>query len=287
MPFPSTFSSFNRPTASDKLNSPSHSALHNTVSSALGQVEEVIGLSTSSAIGSLMYDIRSPDSSGGGHVQTANKGGTGQTSFTKGDILVAQGSSVLGKVAIGSDTQILEADSTTASGVRWAQKTSPKVAISGSVQTVTNTASETSVMSVTIPGSTLGTNNAVRATLLVSQIATDGAGNTLLFRGNYGTASVRGIVASIQASPVVGNVSITLIGANTVSAQRMILQTDFYTAATPQAPTTSFLGMRRFVATAPVIESSANQTIGITATWGEANINNVLTTEGYIVEKIT
>jgi len=117
--YPSIISTFNIVSPTDRLNSPSHSALHNTVSSALGQVQAVIGLSTSSAIGTLMYDVRSPDSGGGGHVQTANKGGTGQTTYTKGDLLVANSNSVLTKLAIGIDGQTLFANSSTASGVQW------------------------------------------------------------------------------------------------------------------------------------------------------------------------
>src|SRR3990167_8529043 len=110
MPFPSTLSTFNRPSTTDRLNSPSHSALHNTVSSALGQVEAVIGVAgANSVVGTFEYHVRSPPSDGGGHVQTANKGGTGQTVYTKGDILVAQSSSVVTKIAVGSDGEVLTA----------------------------------------------------------------------------------------------------------------------------------------------------------------------------------
>lgn len=120
MAYPSTYTSFNRPTSTDRLNSPSHSALHNTVSSAVGQIEQTIGLSTSSLVGTLYYDIRSPDSNGGGHVQTANKGGTGQTAYTKGDVLVASSSSVLTKLSVGAtDGLALVVDSSQATGVKW------------------------------------------------------------------------------------------------------------------------------------------------------------------------
>lgn len=120
MPFPSVLSTFNRPTPTDRLNSPSHSALHNTVSSALGQVEAVIGVDgANSVVGTLMYNVRSPGSNGGGHVQTANKGGTGQTTYAKGDMLVATSSSVLAKLALGANETFLQVDTNQATGVKW------------------------------------------------------------------------------------------------------------------------------------------------------------------------
>lgn len=125
MAFPSTLSSFSRPSATDRLNSPSHSALHNTVSSALGQVEAVIGVDgISSVVGTMMYDLRSPASSGGGHVQTAVKGGTGQTNFAKGDILVASSTSVLSKLSVGTNGYLVTANSGAATGIQWSSATS-------------------------------------------------------------------------------------------------------------------------------------------------------------------
>lgn len=119
--FPSVLNVFTRPTTTDKLNSPSHSGLHNTVSSALGQVEAFLGVvGANSVVGTLSYDVRSPASNGGGHVQVANKGGTGQTTYMKGDILVAQSTSVLTKLAVTvTDGYALVSDSTANVGVKW------------------------------------------------------------------------------------------------------------------------------------------------------------------------
>lgn len=138
--FPSILNTFNRPAATDRLNSPSHSALHNTVSSALGQVQAVIGVDgATSVVGTMMYDLRSPGSGGGGHVQTANKGGTGQTTYTKGDILIATSSSVLTKLAVGLDNQALFANSSVAAGVNWAGfPLTPTVRTYSSVVTIWN-----------------------------------------------------------------------------------------------------------------------------------------------------
>lgn len=50
---------------------------------------------------------------------TVAKGGTGITSYTKGDILVATGAATLVKLAVGADGTALKADSAQASGVKW------------------------------------------------------------------------------------------------------------------------------------------------------------------------
>ncbi len=50
----------------------------------------------------------------------ATYGGTGQSSFTKGDILVATDATTLTKLGVGSNDQVLTADSSAASGVKWA-----------------------------------------------------------------------------------------------------------------------------------------------------------------------
>lgn len=47
-------------------------------------------------------------------------GGTGQASYAKGDLLVASAPSVLSKVPVGANGSVLTADSTQATGVRWA-----------------------------------------------------------------------------------------------------------------------------------------------------------------------
>lgn len=118
MAYPSVITSLTNPQSSDKLNSPSHSAIHQSENTEITAIETFIGTLSSTA-GTLIYDVRAAASNGGGHVQTANKGGTGQTSYTKGDVLVASSSSVLAKLSVGTDGQALIADSSVASGIKW------------------------------------------------------------------------------------------------------------------------------------------------------------------------
>jgi hypothetical protein len=118
MPYPSIISALTNPNASDKLSTPSHSSIESSQNTAITEIETFVG-TVSSAVGTLVYDIRSANSNGGGHVQTTNKGGTGQTAYAKGDLLIASSASVLSKLSVGSDGQALVADSAQSSGVKW------------------------------------------------------------------------------------------------------------------------------------------------------------------------
>lgn len=130
--YPSTIATLPDPQPTDRLNSPSHSALHQSENAQIEAIQTFVG-TLSSVEGTLIHDIRSPDSDGGGHVQSANKGGTGQTAYTKGDLLVASSSSVISKLQVGSDGQLVQADSTSPLGVKWGTggtQTSSTIAIS-------------------------------------------------------------------------------------------------------------------------------------------------------------
>lgn len=290
MPYPSTISVLPTPQPTDRLNNPSHSSLHASVNGAIVEIETFVG-TDSSVAGSLAYDIRSPDSNGGGHVQTANKGGTGQTSFNKGDLLVGQSSSVLAKLSAGLAGQILQVNSSVATGLSWVVNSSPKISTSASVITVINNSTETSILSVTIPASTLSVSNAIRATVFFSYIGTNQVSDSLLIKGTYGNSVIGQIaVSSVNATlnnSVIGTIEMEIIAANSQSAQRGFLQTDLFAVRSPYDQSSSFVGMKSMVVTPLLVDSGANQTLGITAKWNNTSGSNRFDTGGYIVEKIT
>ncbi len=144
--YPSTISTFTNPSPTDRLSTTPHSAIETAQNTDLTAIETFVG-TLSSTQGTLVYDIRSSNSNGGGHVQTANLGGTGQTTFNKGDVLVGQSSSVLTKLAVGTDGLVLTADSNQATGVSW-----KGVATATDIQNETFTYARASVMSASVYG---------------------------------------------------------------------------------------------------------------------------------------
>lgn len=291
--FPSILNTFSRPSATDRLNNPSHSALHNTVSSALGQVEAVIGVDgANSVLGTIIGDLRSPDSGGGGHVQSANKGGTGQTTYTKGDILVAQSTSVLSKLSVGIDGQSLVADSSVASGIKWGTPGGTKISAISSVVTYryNNGFSNASLVSVTIPGSVLGNNSAVRLTSFARYIASGGGTGSVLLTTTYGTATISSIIlrstGNSPASSLVGKIEYTLIANGSSNSQRGIFSVSLNNRKDNWTTTSaSVIGFSLYDTNVSSVESSSNQNFGINALGGSTD-EIILTLDGSIVEKI-
>jgi len=287
MPYPSTISTISSPSPTDRLNSPSHSGVENAQSSAIGEIENFIGLAgNSSTVGTLLYDIRSSDSNGGGHVQTAVKGGTGQTTYTKGDILVAQSPSVLTKVAIGNDGDILKVNSSTASGVNWIQDSTPKV-ITSVLTTLVPPGTETSIVSVTVNGSTLGSTNAFFSRINLTLDKAAGANHSVIGRIYYGGDRVGSVLfsskAAIEASSVFSVIEHTMVEDGPTNRQQ-----NATTLFIPVPSVKSELTLAPYNTMTSSIESSANQTFGITLqSSGSGGTPGRVTVNTLVVEKIS
>lgn len=296
MPYPSVITTFPQPTASSKLNNPSHSALENLQSSTIGQIETIIGLSgDSSILGTIIGDLRSPDSNGGGHVQTANKGGTGQTVYNKGDLLIGVNSSSLGRLAVGPDNSQLLADSTQPVGIRWASSSSPKIAISGSVVAYTSSTilNETSIINTTVTASTLSTNNAIRGKIFVDGFSANSGTPAFIFKTIYGNTvfssiTVGSITAGINGS-VAGDINFELISSNSQTAQSGIMMSHLFSKRLPYSSNSSFVGMSIFVPANLTEDSGANKTLGMTvqAVGLVASTDTALTVRGWTIDKIS
>lgn len=273
--WPSIFTTFPRPNPTDRLNNPSHSSLENLQSSTIGQVQAFIG-NNSSVQGTLLYDVRSPLSNGGGHVQSADKGGTGQTTYTKGDTLVATGTSVLSKLAVGQNNTVYVADSSAPAGVKWANAPGTKVFVNSSL--VAYPTGETSIFSVTIPGSTLGTSNAIKATVFLY----NNSGIPASIRASFGGNVISSMVYSDHTTgSLLGTIQYTIMANNATNLQRDILQVQLApnrVAATTVSSIVNWYGMNT-----SSIESSANATMGMTI---QPVSGGDIVTHGVIIERI-
>lgn len=291
MPYPSTITSFSNPNPLDRLNSPSHSSVETAQNTALTELQTFIGVNTgtnASAVGTVLYDVRGAGSDGGGHVQSANKGGTGQTTFTKGDILVAQSSSVLSKLAVGSEGEVLAVRSANATGVGWSSVVANRVAVNtNSVAAYFNSSVTTTIFATSILGSTLGTNNAVRFTGLLRNLSSD---QNLTFAVNYGLNSIAAVTL-VSASSVVGSSGLitgTIAGYGGVSSQVGYVHLSTFNRGQSGTGT---IGAPIIVAAGTgfgtsSINSSTDQNLTVTAKFaGDALLNSVVGGL-FVVEKI-
>lgn len=157
-----------------------------------------MGLSgDSSTLGTLIGDVRSPGSGGGGHIQTPQFGGTGYTSYNKGDLLVGQGGSILGKLAIGTNGSPLVADSTQQLGIRWGNGAPTIVSVTG----VWNKPSLINFVAVTVIGN--GAGGGAGGSVVSGGGAGGGAITTAIFNANIIPSSVL-IFVSVAAGGGVG-----------------------------------------------------------------------------------
>lgn len=95
-----------------------------------------------SALEEVSNECRDADNITSGTLAVA-RGGTNITSYTKGDLIVASGATVLAKQAVGTNGQVLTADSAETTGIKWATPAS------GTVTQVTSSTAALTVASGT------------------------------------------------------------------------------------------------------------------------------------------
>lgn len=300
MAWPSIVTTYTNPMPMNTLNSPSHSSIETAQNNSLTEMQTFIGTMNASALGTLIGTVYNPSSDGGGHVQTVPKGGTGFTSYTLGNLLVANSPSSLSKLAVGLDGQVLKANSSVASGINWVTPTNStnKIAISTTSSTAgENITAETSIFSVTIPGSTLGTSNAVRATLFVSNFMSGGATSSVFLNGNYGGQTVSSIVfltATPQDSQVSkGKIQFTILANGSSTSQKNIIDLSLIPDRLNTPVNTlannafgSIAGWVGYKSSVASIDSSAPQTMGMTVRFNASGVGTKFTYDGYTIEQI-
>ncbi len=193
---------------------------------------------------------------------SAARGGTGQTTYTKGDLLATPGGATLNKLPVGADGTALTADAASTNGVKWTALTGTgtvtSVATAGlatggtitTTGTVTVTAATksdqqtgTSTTTVVTPAhqqdhdsaakawvNFTGSSGAVNASYNVPSVTRTGAGRyTVNFTNSFATANYAALVTAIDNGTVLISQALALsAGSFTVAISN--------TASTPTDP---------------------------------------------------
>jgi hypothetical protein len=153
------------------------------------------------AIEEVSNETRNADNITGGTLVAA-RGGTGNTSYTKGDLLAASGATALSKLGVGTNGQVLRANSATATGLEWGNDfvgTVTSVSGSGAISVSNGTttpaisvasASTSTAGVVQLSDSTSTTSSSVAATSTAVKSAYDLANAALPKTGGTVTGNI-------------------------------------------------------------------------------------------------
>ena len=231
-------------------------------------------------------------------------GGTGATAqtaafdalsptTTKGDIVVDNGTNDV-RLAVSTDGYVLAADSTETEGVKWdaiSNLAGGKIVTDTTEVTVGNSNTETTLFTTTIAGGTLSTNNAIRFKLWISDMDATGSGNFDL-RIKYGsttmTASTMLEEGVLDDTNFAGWLEGYLVADGSTSAQKcattMILNQN---NSEIDEDTTVHLSKVMVSSSGTAVEDSTGDlSLAVTWEWDDISVNNSITAEFWVVEKI-
>lgn len=141
-----------------------------------------------------------------GTAVAAGFGGTGQTTYTKGDLLVTPGSTTINKLAVGTDGFLLTADAASTNGLKWA---APAALTTGTTLALTNTSAT---------GLVVGANGATNPVFQVdSSTASQAAGMKLTGAATGGTVALAAIDSGSNTNITINGKGTGTIGIGSVS----------------------------------------------------------------------
>lgn len=166
---------------------------------------------------------------------------------------------------------------------------SGKISITTTDVTISNTATETNIISQSIAGGVLGTGNAVRVTIYVPSLATGQSSGTdaFTFRLKYGaTTLITQTITPAAAATYVGKVEFILAGAGTTGTQNAVHFTSLGTTTYIGNGNTQKEYFTESSQGTSSIDSTSAQTLLVTGQYGTAHASNVFTASMIVIEKI-
>ena len=218
---------------------------------------------------------------------------TKSTLTAKGSIYGASAASTPAELAVGTNGQVLVAASGEATGLNWKNATKLVTTVLTPV-TVSNTTTETDLVSVSIPANTLGTTGAINAYVYISAAAwTTGDGATLTLRLKYGATTIASAVITKNTSGralsgLGGAIQLNLIANASTSAQigsidcRLIQTRAFDTDPSPAR----YAIMGGHDQGTAAEDSTGALTMALSAQWSAADAGYTITMNNAIIEAL-
>jgi hypothetical protein len=113
------------------------------------------------AIEEVSTECRNADNITSGTLAVA-RGGTGLASYAKGDLIAASGSTTLAKLPVGTNTHVLRANSSTATGLEWGADFTGTVTTVSSATAALTVATATTTPALTVRSATTSVNGIVQ-----------------------------------------------------------------------------------------------------------------------------
>lgn len=192
----------------------------------------------------------------------------------KGDIIAATGADVWARVAIGTDGQVLTADTASTPGLKWATPSSGVTVLDRDVTEQTITANtETSVYSYSVPGNTMGSTKTLCIAMQWLILNNGGANRVYTVRVSFGGTVVHfsALTQNIDADDKLALTEVWITNVNATNTQRCYGRTTWPPAAGHAAgsvgnpPTVDELVTTRYSGNATLaIDTTAAQTVAVT-----------------------
>lgn len=214
----------------------------------------------------------------------------------KGGIMVATAANTVDEFPVGANDFGIRADSSQSVGIKWAPTSRVLGRLTSSV-TVTNTTTETDLLSISVPANSLSTTNAIEGEILISSlIEAVGVTNDMAIKFKYGGTTIGTVNinnGTITASG--GLLRFKLIAAGATNSQvgwlEYLLQRQ--SGAVTSAPvwdesslgTADITGWLFSNGTA-AIDSTSAQTLVVTAKWNAADVGNVITAQYGLIKLV-
>lgn len=207
----------------------------------------------------------------------------------KGDLIVASAADTVGRLGVGSNGQLLTADSAQSLGVKWADASASGVTVidrETTTQDVVSSVTETSIFSHSVSAGSMGTDKMLRLTLIGDYLHNNVAGDTLRIRIKFGgttffddTTDLGGTTGA-NRQPWRIELVVANLGANN---SQMIQAFGLFPRADQSGPTTG-IGRARLdlapplmsagISTLGTIDTSIAQTLDLTVQWSANSAND-------------